>query len=50
MGTAMTTVGGLPLELFAAQQRMARFPEKGDMILLTSARRNWKCRQGTSTS
>ena len=36
MVAAMTALGGLPLELFAAQQRMARFPEKGDMILLTS--------------
>jgi sulfite dehydrogenase len=36
MVAAMTAFGGLPLELFAAQQRMARFPEKTDMILLTS--------------
>jgi sulfite dehydrogenase len=36
MIAAMTAFGGLPLELLAAQQRMSRFPEKTDMILLTS--------------
>jgi sulfite dehydrogenase len=36
MVAAMTALGGLPLELLAAEQRMYRFPEKTDMILLTS--------------
>lgn len=34
--TAMAAVGGIPADLFGEEQRMARFPEKTDMILLTS--------------
>lgn len=33
---AMTAVGEFPADLFAQQQRMVRFPEKTDMILLTA--------------
>ncbi|MDA8106567.1 MAG: molybdopterin-dependent oxidoreductase [Nitrospiraceae bacterium] len=33
---AMTAVGGFPAQLFAYERRMARFPEKTDLILLTS--------------
>lgn len=34
--TAMAAMGDLPTELFAQQRRMAKFPEKTDLILLTS--------------
>ncbi len=34
--TAMTAVNGFPADIFAYERRMARFPEKTDMILLTS--------------
>lgn len=34
--TAMAAVGDFPTELFAQQRRMAKFPEKTDLILLTS--------------
>ncbi len=36
--TALTALGGIPAELFAAldDRKMVRFPEKTDMILLTS--------------
>ncbi len=34
--TAMAALGKLPTELFADQQRMATFPQKTEMILLTS--------------
>ncbi len=33
---AMAAAGNVPLELFAAERRIARFPEKTDLILLTS--------------
>ncbi len=36
MLAAMTAFGGFPLELLADQRRIVRFPEKTDMILLTS--------------
>jgi sulfite dehydrogenase len=34
--TAAAAFGGIPMELLAAGPRMARFPEKTDLILLTS--------------
>ncbi len=36
--TAMSAIGGLPLDIFAAAdtRTLARFPEKTDLILLTS--------------
>lgn len=34
--TALTAVGGFRPELFAYERRMAKFPEKTDLILLTS--------------
>ena len=34
--TAMAAIGDFPAELFALQQRMAKYPEKTDLILLTS--------------
>ncbi len=34
--TALTAVGGFPADLFAYKRRMAKFPEKTDLILLTS--------------
>jgi len=34
--SAMAAVGGFPAELLAYERRMARFPEKTDLILLTS--------------
>jgi sulfite dehydrogenase len=34
--TAAAAFGGIPAELFAAGPRLARFPEKTDLILLTS--------------
>jgi sulfite dehydrogenase len=34
--TAMAAIGDFPAELFAQQQRMVKFPEKTDLILLTS--------------
>ncbi|MGC2063159.1 MAG: molybdopterin-dependent oxidoreductase, partial [Thermodesulfovibrionales bacterium] len=33
---AATAIGGLPVELFAAGPRMAKYPEKTDLILMTS--------------
>jgi sulfite dehydrogenase len=36
MVSAMAAAGTLPLELLAAERRMARFPEKTDLLLLTS--------------
>jgi DMSO/TMAO reductase YedYZ molybdopterin-dependent catalytic subunit len=36
MVTAMTAAGSVPAELLASERRMVRFPEKKDMILLTS--------------
>jgi len=34
--TAAAALGGIPAELFASGRRLARFPEKTDLILLTS--------------
>jgi sulfite dehydrogenase len=34
--TAAAAFGGIPAELFASEQRLVRFPEKTDLILLTS--------------
>lgn len=34
--SAMAAVGGISPDLFAAERRLARFPEKTDLILLTS--------------
>ncbi len=34
--TAMAAIGDIPMDLFAQQRRMAKFPEKTDLILLTS--------------
>ncbi len=34
--TALAAMGKFPTELLASQQRMAKFPEKAEMILLTS--------------
>jgi sulfite dehydrogenase len=34
--TVAAAFGGIPAELFAAEPRLARFPEKADLILLTS--------------
>jgi sulfite dehydrogenase len=36
MVSAMAAAGTLPLELLAAEKRMVRFPEKTDLLLLTS--------------
>jgi sulfite dehydrogenase len=34
--TALTAMGGFPADIFAYERRMAKFPEKTDLILLTS--------------
>ena len=34
--TAATAIGEIPQDLFAAEQRLVKFPEKTDLILLTS--------------
>ncbi len=34
--TAMAAVGAVPLELFAFDKRLVRYPEKTDLLLLTS--------------
>ena len=31
-----TALGGLPIDLFAMEGKLVRFPEKTDLILLTS--------------
>ncbi|MGO9611643.1 MAG: molybdopterin-dependent oxidoreductase [Dissulfurispiraceae bacterium] len=36
IATAMAAVGGIPADLFGEEKRIARFPEKTDLILLTS--------------
>jgi DMSO/TMAO reductase YedYZ molybdopterin-dependent catalytic subunit len=36
MVSAMAAAGTLPLELLAAEKRMVKFPEKADLLLLTS--------------
>jgi hypothetical protein len=36
MVSAMAAAGTLPLELLAAEKRMVKFPEKTDLLLLTS--------------
>ncbi|GAB4407406.1 MAG: hypothetical protein OHK0032_02750 [Thermodesulfovibrionales bacterium] len=34
--TAMAAIGDIPSDLFASERKLIRFPEKTDLILLTS--------------